>query len=99
MLFRSAFVKGVFYDADAFGRASALLVDGRTEEDVRMAYWQLRTLGWEAEVYGTPMTTLVQRLIQLAENGLTDHDERRIFHGLSSLWQSRLVPRDLYLKG
>lgn len=92
----AAFIKGIFYDKTAFEQASRLLVKGRTDEEVALAYGVLRECGWDATIYGTPFTTVVQRLIQLAENGLSDPDERRIFHGLSSLWQSRLVPRDLY---
>ena len=92
----AAFIKGIFYDKTAFEQASRLLVKGRTDEEVALAYGVLRKCGWDATIYGTPFTTVVQRLIQLAENGLSDPDERRIFHGLSSLWQSRLVPRDLY---
>lgn len=95
----AAFIKGIFYNEAAFEQASLLLVKGRTDEEVVGAYGILRRHGWDAQIYGTPFTTLVQRLIQLAENGLSDPDERRIFHGLSSLWQSRLVPRDLYRQG
>ncbi len=36
------------------------------------------------------------RLVQLAENGLQDQEERNIFHAISSLWLSHMVPKDLY---
>lgn len=92
----AAFIKGIFYDEDAFARATELVVDGRVDGDIDEAMATLRESGWDARVYGLPVTTLVARLVQLAENGLHDQAERRIFHGLSSLWQARLTPRDLY---
>lgn len=92
----AAFLKGIFFDEDAFHRAYDLLVRGRTDEEVGRAYAVLRSDGWGASVYGIPVSTLVQRLVQLAENGLQDPQERTVFHALSSLWQAHLVPKDLY---
>lgn len=92
----AAFLKGVFFDSEAFTGAYDLLVRGRTEDEVTRAYALLREDGWGATIYGIPVSTLVQRLVQLAENGLHDARERTVFHAISSLWQAHLVPKDLY---
>lgn len=92
----AAFIKGIFCDERTFRRAYDLLARGRTDREVAHAYQLLRSDGWNAEVYGIPVSTLVQRLVQLAENGLSDPRERTVFHALSSLWQAHLVPKDLY---
>lgn len=60
------------------------------------AQTELEEHGWDAKLYGLPCTTLVMRLVQLAENGLQDQEERNIFHAISSLWLSHMVPKDLY---
>ncbi len=94
----AALVKGVFYGEDSFEQAYELLARGRRDGDIPAARLELESRGWEAEVYGLPMATIVGRLVQLAENGLQIQEERELFHGLSDLWTRRMIPSDLLME-
>lgn len=91
----AAFIKGIFYNDNAFAKAGELFRDV-SAQNVMDAQAELEEHGWDAKLYGLPCTTLVMRLVQLAENGLQDQEERDIFHAISSLWLSHMVPKDLY---
>lgn len=91
----TAFVKGLFYTPDVGNDAVRLLVDDTTEQDVADAWHELQDKGWDAQVYGRPVTEVVDELVHLAERGLAGDADAVLLKALTSLWRERRVPRDV----
>lgn len=100
----AAFVKGLFYDPEVGDEVSALVLGGEAaekgvrrvgEQDVRDAWRELKAHGWSASVYGMPVDTLVDRLVELSRRGLEGDEDLALLEPLTNLWAKRLVPRDL----
>lgn len=94
----AAFVKGLFYDPKVGDEAAALILPGIGEEDVRSAWEELKAKGWEATVYGRPVTKLVDELVGLSQRGLAADEDLTLLEPLTSLWALRRVPRDLAIE-
>lgn len=94
----AAMIKGLFYNKDSFEGAFELLAKGRSDEDIAHAHHALRRDGWKAKLFALPLTDLVERLVELANAGLDDSSEQRLFCALSDLWTNQKVPRDLLEK-
>ncbi|MGI6755630.1 MAG: glutamate-cysteine ligase family protein [Atopobiaceae bacterium] len=91
----AAFLKGIFYSDDSFIAAQELI--GQVgEKNVRDALLALRQYGWNADVYGRPVTELVEKLVRLARAGLEQAEEQAILDELTSLWEVRMVPADAF---
>ena len=91
----AAFVKGIFYDPEVGDEASALVLRGIGADDVGQAWEELKAKGWEATVYGRPVTELVDALVALSRRGLAGDEDLELLEPLASLWAQRRVPRDL----
>ena len=91
----AAFVKGLFYSPAVGDECVRLLVDGTTENRVRATWDALRTDGWDAVVFGRPMTEVVDELLNLAHRGLAGDPDLGLLAPLDELWAQRRLPRDL----
>lgn len=91
----AAFVKGLFCTGLAVDSTKRLLGDVR-EADVEKAQRELRRHGWDATVYGTPATHLVDGLLQVVRTTL-EPSELRVLDQVAELWDVNMVPRDAFV--
>ena len=92
----ACFLKGIFCNSLSLDGASDLF--GQVSDDeVSLAAYELRVRGWNATVYGMPIGELVQRLVQLARNGLRDREELNLFNRIGEMWDVGMIPRDAFV--
>lgn len=86
-------IKGLFYAPENLDALDALFADVRAAdyEDAKTA---LMEHGYDATVYGKPVTELCDYIIELAEHGLDD-DERAYLQPLTHLVEQRVTLADL----
>lgn len=93
----AAFVKGILCTKLSLG-ATRSIIGNLRDEDVEIATHELRMHGWDARVYGRPVTDLIGDLLQIARAALDDAEERRLMNELAELWEYNMVPRDAYVR-
>jgi glutamate--cysteine ligase len=91
----AAFMKALFYCSEAHDQAVHLLVDKTNETSVTNAWEALKSQGWDASVYGYPLTDIIDELMGVATKALQGDPDQTLLEGLFSLWRSRQVPRDM----
>lgn len=93
-----ALIKGLMGSAEARSAVEDLIGISKLDEDeVTQAFATLRAQGWDARVYGRPITQLAHELAAIASRSLTDREERQLLDGLTQLWDVGMVPRDALL--
>lgn len=85
-------IKGLFYSEENLEELDTLLA-GLTENDINRAKNALMEKGYDAKVYGVSATSLSDRVIELAYQGLTD-DEKSYLEPLATLVKQRLTLAD-----
>lgn len=89
----AALIKGLFYNESNLQQLEALFAD--VDDDAfEMAKDALMEHGYNAHVYGAPVADLCDRVIGLAENGLSP-DDRALLEPLSRLVAQRVTLADL----
>mgnify|MGYP004520142387 CR=1 FL=1 len=83
----AALVKGIFYYEESL-KGAERLVAGATEDDIAVAKEELMAHGYQAEVYGHPVSEIADALIELARTGLRV-DEREYLKPLADLVAAR----------
>lgn len=83
----AALVKGLFYTPENLDALDSLFAEVR-DEDVEQAKINLMALGYRAEVYGRPVTSLIDKIMSLARKGLGE-DERDHLEPLARLAAER----------
>jgi glutamate--cysteine ligase len=91
----AAFMKALFYCPEAHDRAVHLLVNTTDEASITDAWEALKSQGWDASVYGHPLTDIIDELMEVATQALQGDPDQVLLESLFSLWRSRQVPRDL----
>lgn len=93
----AALIKGLFCTKLALD-ATRSIVGSIDEEDVEIAFHELRMHDWNAEVYGRRIENLVTELLQVARTTLDDAEERRVLDEIAELWEVNMVPRYAYVR-
>lgn len=70
----AALIKGLFYSSDNLN-ALDMLFDGITDTDVEAAKIALMDQGYAAEVYGAPVSEIIDYLFELAYNALAKNEQ------------------------
>lgn len=91
----AAFMKALFYCPEAHDRAIHLLVNKTDEACIIDAWEALKSQGWDASVYGHPLTDIIDELMEVATQTLQGDPDQALVENLFSLWRSRRVPRDM----
>ena len=89
----AALIKGLFYDEGNLQQLEALFVDVDADA-FELAKDDLMEHGYDAHVYGAPVTDLCDRIIAMAENGLNT-DDRTLLKPLADLVAQRVTLADL----
>ena len=93
----ACFIKGIFCNALAFDSATDL-IGQLSEDDVALATYELRVRGWDAVIYGRPISVLVESLLTISRNGITDPEELGLLDEIAELWDFGMVPRDAFVR-
>lgn len=90
----AAFLKGLFFNETSFALAYALLVEDKTLSAIQEIIPALQENGWDAYVLGMPITSLTEKLLNLAESGLSE-EERTYLEPLKDAWNAKKPLSDL----
>lgn len=89
----AALLKGLFYSQDSLDQAIQLF-ENVDEKSIREAKDALMRSGYQANVFGYPVSSLTDQLVSLAAAGLGD-DERTLLRPLATLVASRVTLADM----
>ena len=89
----AALIKGLFYNEGNLQQLEALFADVDANA-FEMAKDALMEHGYNARVYRAPVADLCDRVVELAENGLSS-DDRTLLEPLSRLVAQRVTLADL----
>lgn len=69
-----ALIKGLFYGKDSLNKLQEIFVDVNKDEQYESAKQELMKSGYDAEIYGNSAKYFADKLIEIANSGLTGED-------------------------
>jgi glutamate--cysteine ligase len=93
----AALIKGLFYNEDSLDAMDALFGEGIDAHDIAIAKDTLMQRGYNASVYGKPVTEIIDALLGIALSGL-DEANRDLAQPIASLIEHRITLADIALK-
>ena len=91
-------VKGITASSKPREAAGKLLgMADMTVDAIERAWHDLREQGWDARIYGRPISQIANELVSIASSELGSREERRALDTLGQLWEVHSVPRDILL--
>ena len=89
----ASIVAALLYD-DHLESELPFALDAAAVDDVEAARVALEERGWNAWVYGVPVTQVADAIVQIAQRAVRDDFDRESAQLFADLWGSRTTPKD-----
>jgi len=95
----AAFLAGIFQNHASMTAAEKIVgIESVTPQAVLQVRQALEQVGWGAQAYGRPVTSLVDGLLIVARRAIADPDDRATLNNIAQLWEAHMSPRDIPLR-